>query len=198
MLTALFIVLLALAAAVALARRYGSVRWAAFTRELNDRLEAARTPVQPRAVDFTELAGLPAAVRRYFRAALWDGAPMVARVRVRHVGTFNMRESEGRWRPFVSEQVVVTRRPGFDWNARIALAPGVPVYVHDAYLAGEGILRAAVLGIVTVADVRGTGVLAEGELMRFLAEAAWYPTALLPSQGVRWEAAGERSAYATL
>ncbi|HEX7045880.1 MAG TPA: DUF6544 family protein, partial [Burkholderiales bacterium] len=46
--------------------------------------------------------------------------------------------------------------------------------------------------------VRGTGVLAEGELMRFLAEAAWYPTALLPSQGVRWEAAGERSAYATL
>ncbi len=46
--------------------------------------------------------------------------------------------------------------------------------------------------------MRGTGEVAEGELMRFFAEAAWYPTALLPSQGVRWEAAGERSAYATL
>ena len=35
-------------------------------------------------------------------------------------------------------------------------------------------------------------------LWRCLAEAVWLPTALLPSQGVRWEAAGERSAYATL
>ena len=40
--------------------------------------------------------------------------------------------------------------------------------------------------------------MAEGELMRFLAEAAWYPTALLPSQGVRWQGADERSAFATL
>ncbi len=34
--------------------------------------------------------------------------------------------------------------------------------------------------------------------MRFLAEAAWYPTALLPGQGVRWEALDRRSARATL
>lgn len=34
--------------------------------------------------------------------------------------------------------------------------------------------------------------------MRFFAEAAWYPTALLPSQGVRWEPVDDRSARATL
>ena len=34
--------------------------------------------------------------------------------------------------------------------------------------------------------------------MRFLAEAAWYPTALLPSQGVSWEAIDDDSAKATL
>jgi hypothetical protein len=34
--------------------------------------------------------------------------------------------------------------------------------------------------------------------MRFFAEAAWYPTALLPSQGVRWEAVDDHSAHATL
>jgi hypothetical protein len=34
--------------------------------------------------------------------------------------------------------------------------------------------------------------------MRFLAEAAWYPTALLPSQGVCWEAVDDHSAHATL
>ena len=34
--------------------------------------------------------------------------------------------------------------------------------------------------------------------MRFFAEAAWYPTALLPSQGVRWDALNDRSANATI
>ena len=70
--------------------------------------------------------------------------------------------------------------------------------VHDAYVAGEGVLHASVLGLFPVVDMQGTGDVAEGELMRFFAEAAWYPTALLPSQGVRWEAAGDRSANATL
>jgi hypothetical protein len=34
--------------------------------------------------------------------------------------------------------------------------------------------------------------------LRYFAEMAWYPTALLPSQGVRWEAVDDRSAKATL
>ncbi|MCY1376266.1 hypothetical protein D9M69_637440 [compost metagenome] len=34
--------------------------------------------------------------------------------------------------------------------------------------------------------------------MRFFAEAAWYPTALLPSQGVRWTAVDDHSANATM
>ncbi len=76
--------------------------------------------------------------------------------------------------------------------------PGLPVRVHDAYVAGEGILHASLLGLFPVVDMRGTSDVAEGELMRFFAEAAWYPTALLPSQGVRWEAVDDNSAYATL
>ena len=58
--------------------------------------------------------------------------------------------------------------------------------------------NARVLGLFSVVDMRGAGEVAEGELMRFFAEAAWYPTALLPNQGVRWEAADARSARATL
>jgi len=94
--------------------------------------------------------------------------------------------------------VVVVQRPGFDWNGRVAMAPGLPIRVHDAYVAGEGVLHASALGLFTVVNMRGTGEIVGGEVMRFFAEAAWYPTALLPSQGVRWELADNRSAYATL
>ena len=76
--------------------------------------------------------------------------------------------------------------------------PGVPVHVHDAYIAGSGLLHGAVSGLAKVVDMADTPELARGELMRFFAEAAWYPTALLPSQGVRWEALDDGAAQATL
>jgi hypothetical protein len=123
---------------------------------------------------------------------------MVTAVSVRHDGSMNLSEAGEQWKPFTSEQRVIMQRPGFDWHATVSMMPGVPVRVQDAYVAGEGILHAAVLGLFTVADVSGTRAMAEGELMRFFAEAAWYPTALLPSQGVRWDAVDAHSARGTL
>jgi hypothetical protein len=60
--------------------------------------------------------------------------------------------------------------PGFDWDGRIQMLPAVPVHVHDAYVAGEGVLHASLLGAITLANLRGGGEIAQGELMRFLAE----------------------------
>jgi hypothetical protein len=187
-----------LAIAYAAAAAFGAWRWEAGTRALRARLDAARQPLQPARCDARELDGLPPPVQRYFRVALTDGQPMVAAVRIAHAGTFNMSEAGEQWKPFTSTQRVITRRPGFDWDARIALLPGLPVRVHDAYVAGGGVLHATLLGLVTLAELRGTPALAQGELMRYLAEASWYPTALLPSQGVRWEAVDDAAARATL
>lgn len=192
------ILALALAAGIAAAVISGAIRWKAEGEALRGRLEAARVPLEAKVFDPRELENLPAPVQRYFRSVLRAGQPAVAAVRLEHTGTLNRDEASARWKPFTSTQRVITRRPGFDWDARIAMLPGLKVHVHDAYVAGEGILHAAVLGLVPVVNLRGTGELARGELMRFLAEAAWYPTALLPSQGVRWDAVDGRSARATL
>ncbi|HWW86480.1 MAG TPA: DUF6544 family protein [Vicinamibacterales bacterium] len=177
---------------------FGALRWKSGTRELRDRLEAARLTIGLKAFDRRELEGLPAPVQRYFRTVLLDGQPIVAAVSVEHTGTFNISDAAEQWRPFTSTQRVITRRPGFDWDARVAMMPGVSVRVHDAYIAGKGTLHAAVFGLVSVVNLHDTPELARGELMRFLAEAAWYPTSLLPSQGVYWEAVDDHSARATL
>ena len=197
-LKAIVLIILALAACVAAAVAYGAFRWQAGTKELRARLDAARLPITPHTFEARELDGLPPPVQRYFRAVLRDGQPLIAAARLSHEGRFNMGETTDQWRPFTSTQLVITQRPGFDWDGRIAMVPGVNVLVHDAYVAGEGLLHAAVLGLVTVADIRGTPEAAQGELLRFLAEAAWYSTRLLPSQGVRWDAIDDSSARATL
>ena len=177
---------------------YGSWRWNQGSAALLARLEAARQPHAVARYDTRELEGLPAPVQRYFRAALTDGQAIVSAVSIRHAGTFNMSTSGEQWKPFRSHQRVITRRPGFDWDARVMMFPGVPVHVHDAYIAGTGLLHGAVLGLLTVVNMADTPEMARGELMRFFAEAAWYPTALLPSQGLRWEAVDQSSAHATL
>lgn len=194
----LLIIIFSLAVILTMAVAYGAFRWESDTREMRAGLEAARVKIHPKVVDFRELEGLPAPVKQYFRTVLRDAQPIIAAISMEHVGTFNLSEAAEQWKPFTSTQRVVTHRPGFDWDARISMMPGLPVHVHDAYIAGEGILHAAILGLVSMANQRGTGELAQGELMRFFAEAAWYPTALLPSQGVLWNAVGDHSARATL
>jgi hypothetical protein len=198
MINALALVLLVPLTLATVVLAYGAFRSRAVSRTLRTELAAARASIKYQAVDFRELDGLPAPVQRYFRLVLKNGQPMVTAAQVQHRGTFNMGQAGEQWKPFRSAQLVVVHRPGFDWDARISLWPGLTIRVHDAYIAGEGILHASMLGLLTVAHLRGGGQIAEGELMRFLAEAAWYPTALLPSQGVAWEAVSADSARATL
>jgi hypothetical protein len=177
---------------------FGAARWADATSSLVVRLESTRLPATTPRYDAHELESLPAPVRRYFRAVLRDGQPIIATAKVEHTGSFNLKQSGQQWKPFTSNQWVVTRGPGFLWNGRIAMLPGVAVYVHDAYVRGEGILNPAVLGLFSLAEPIDARVLAQGEFVRFFAEAAWYPTALLPSQGVLWVAVDDRCAKATL
>lgn len=189
------VVLMVAAGVVALVLS-GALRWRAAAARLHRGLEGARAPQVPGPEDLAALADLPPPVQRYLRAVLRDGQAPVHGARIGHRGSFNL--GGGRWRPFTSRQRVAVPGPGFVWDARIALVPGLSIRVHDAYLGGEGVLEAALLGLFRVVGLRGGGELAEGELLRYLAEAVWYPTALLPGPHLAWTPVDERSAEATL
>jgi hypothetical protein len=177
---------------------YGKYQWQLETDRLRDRLTNGKQTITPKIYDLKELEGLPEPVQRYFQAVLKEGQPIVTAANLSQQGIFNMSETEAKWSPFTATQFVTTQQPGFDWDARIQMAPGVNAFVHDAYALGAGSLHASLLGLFTVADVRDTPAAAQGELLRFFAEMPWYPTALLPSQGVCWEAIDDTSARATL
>lgn len=183
---------------MAAANRYGTKRWQASTQALYTGIESVCERFAPTSYNSHELEGLPAPVQRYFRTVLQAGQPVLAAASIKHSGTFNMGKSDEQWKPFTSTQRVITRRPGFVWDARIRLAPAITVRVHDAYVAGEGVLNASLFGLISVMKQPSTPELAQGELLRFFAESAWYPTALLPSQGVVWEAIDDTQARATL
>ena len=165
------VALLALLVVAAGAAAYGSWHWEKGTKAILTRLEAARvpsaTPPLPARYDARELEGLPAPVQRYFRAALKDGQPIIAAASIEQAGTFNMSETAEAWKPFTAKQRVITQRPGFDWDARIIMFPGVAAHIHDAYIAGQGMLRGAVLGLIPVVNMPDSPDLQQGEFMRF-------------------------------
>jgi hypothetical protein len=188
---------LAVAAGIGLIA-FGSSRWKTATQVQMARLEAARERAPTGRYDAREIEGLPSPVQRYFRAVLKDGQPFIAAATFDFAGAINMSATGEQWKRFTSTQRAVTHRPGFLWNGRVDMLPGLAAHVHDSYIAGVGTLHAAMLGLFTMAEVQGVGEIARGELMRYFAEMVWYPTALLPSQGVRWEAVDDQSAKATL
>lgn len=180
----------------ALAFLFGAQRWQRATALEVDSLLRAAAPRQR--VDFGKLAGLPPPVARYLRRVLIDGAPIPHAARVTQRGEFRLDLKSARWFPFTATQTVTIAPPGFVWDARIRIAPGLDVRVRDGYRAGTGSIRAAVAGLIEVADVHGGAELASAALQRYLAEAPWFPYALLPEAGVTWSAIDERRALATL
>jgi hypothetical protein len=191
------VVLALLAAVAAVALLLGGRRWASATAAAVARLHASGGGAAPAAFRAAELEGLPAPVSRYLAAALRDGQPIPRRLRLEWEGDFLLSPPDG-WAPFTATQAVAIRPGGFVWDARIRMAPGVAVRVRDGFAHGRGSMRAEVIALLPVVSVEGTPEIATAALQRWLAEAVWYPAALLPSQGTEWAALDATSARATV
>ncbi|WP_256300670.1 DUF6920 family protein [Haloarchaeobius salinus] len=173
----------------------GRVRTERSTRRRVDGLLAAagRPAVELDAVD--GLSDLPSPVRRYFDAVLAPERALPRTARLHQQGSFLLGDE---WRPMTATQHVTVDPPGFVWDASIHAAPLVPVRVVDAYEGGAGSLRALALGVVPVATAPSNPEMDRSELLRYLAEGPWVPSALLPSNGVAWEPVDENRAKATI
>lgn len=155
----------------------------------------------PRIVSFESLSALPPPVQRYFRAVLKEGHGHVAEAVMEQSGEFRSKESddpESGWQPFTATEVFATWPPGFVWDARIRMGLVGTVWVRDSYLARRASMVGALLGTIPVVNEPDSPDLQAGALQRYLAEAVWFPTALLPESGVRWSPIDAEHARATL
>jgi hypothetical protein len=169
-------------------------RWQARSSRLVQQLMAPGSRA-PSTYSAEELGDLPGPVVRYFRAVLRDGQRIIRHVRLEQEGEFLLKAPDG-WRPFTAVQHIDP--VGFVWDARIRMMPGVSVLVRDGFVAGTGSMHAGLFGLITIVSREGSPEIASAALMRYLAEAVWCPTALLPSQGVRWGPVDDSTARATL
>lgn len=187
----------ALVGASALTAGIGAWRWDAESRRMVERL-ATGGHESAGVFPADRPSGLPEPVARYFSHVLRKDQRIVRMVDLEQRAVFVTDPAARAWRPLMARQHFTTSRPGFVWDARISLAPLTRVSVRDSYVDGIGGTRASLLGVYPVMNTTPSSELNQGALQRYLAEAVWFPTALLPGHGLRWAAIDSHNALATL
>ena len=149
-------------------------------------------------------AEVPPPVRRYLAASLPHTAELIHTARLVSTGMFRQVEPgastdpDAGWMPFTATQTVGADPPAFVWDALIRMMPGLDILVRDAYCAGRGSMHASLLGAVPLVAAQGDAELDAGALMRYLAEAPWFPAVLRPGPFLQWSAGDDAHATATL
>jgi len=191
------VAVLTLLALLTITLLWGKVSWYRYTAGLFEKVYASGA-AQERYVDLDEIKNLPVPVQKYFRLVLKEGAPIITHAFLSQSGGFRVKPEKEAWSPMEAEQYFSTRPRAFVWHASIAMMPGVAVNVCDTYIEGEGKTKGKLMSLFTLIDTQSASELDEGALQRYLAEAVWFPTALLPSQGVSWNEIDEYHAEASV
>ncbi len=190
----LLIAVLALGGTLWLACAFQTDRTARLVADLTTRAHRPfSTTTGPQVLD-----SLPAPVRRYLAHVLPADHRNLRLATYTQTGQLRTDPRIDRWSAFVATQVISPDTSEFLWNARVSVAPLLHVRVRDSLLQGQGAGQVTLLSAIPVASASGGLEMDSGALHRFLAEAVWYPTALLPSPRLRWQAIDDSRALATL
>lgn len=133
------------------------------------------------------LSGLPMPVQLYFRHVLSDGQPYINYVRLKHQGRFKT-AMNAKWKPIVGEEYFAINKPGFLWKGKINNLTAI-----DSFINGEGSLKVYLFSVFRIANGHGSKF-SQGELLRWLGESVWFPTALLPNDFLHWESINDHQA----
>ncbi len=132
---------------------------------------------------------LPEPARRYFKYALKENQRLLNCARLKHSGQFKPTK---KWMPIKGEEYFTVAPPGFAWFGKVRF-----ISAKDMYYQGSGGMKIRLFSIFNLVDAKGEEF-NQGELVRWLSETPWFPTALLPSENLRWEPIDADSARVVL
>jgi hypothetical protein len=115
--------------------------------------------------------------------------PHQIRATVRLAQSGRLRQNgAARWMTFRATQTISALQCRFDWRARAGFA-GL-IAARDALTEEGGRFDVRALGFIPIVRAEHSSALMRGELMRYLAELAWAPDAILHNAELRWREDG--------
>jgi hypothetical protein len=139
------------------------------------------------------IAELPEPVQRYFLHAIAPGTPLATSVHLTMNGTMRLAPNQP-WMPIQAEERLSTQ--GFIWKA-VAGQGMMEMRGADYYTQGYGRMRFSLWGLIPLVDAHNPNVM-RSAIGRWIGEYFWLPSALLPQNGVSWQAIDENTIQAHL
>ena len=121
-------------------------------------------------------------------------SPTASTVVLTQHGTMRNRP-EDREVPFTARQVIHLHRPEFEWRA--STGPFGCISVLDALKNDHARLQVRAFRLFPVATVKSSPAAIKGEIMRYLAELAWAPDAILGNRSLDWTVIDSRTLQVT-
>jgi hypothetical protein len=141
------------------------------------------------------LSSLPPVVQKWLRHSGVEGKELIHTAHLLQTGVMRTKP-EGNWMPMAAEQYFTVDSPGFHWTVDVKAAPFFNLSGRDIYQNGSGNMLIKILSLVPVVDSKGKE-LNQGSMLRFLAEAAWFPSFAL-SNYISWKQVDSLTAIATM
>ena len=141
---------------------------------------------QPTGLVFTKdlVAGLDEPVQRYFLHAIAPETPLAAYVELEMSGSIRLKP-DAEWLPMQASQIV-SESGGFVWQANVGKGlmnlSGADYYARD-----RGRVKFSLWGLIPLVDAQSKDV-DRSSVGRLCVEYVWLPSALLPHNGVAWQA----------
>lgn len=137
---------------------------------------------------------LPEAAQRYFLYMIAPGAPLVRGAEIEMTGELGLGDKDApNYTPMTAQQILAPPY-GLVWRSRAGAVSG-----SDGAAPGQSWTRFRLLGFIPIVRTGNDDDHQRSAFGRLVAEAAfWAPASLLPSERVRWTAAGPDTARAVV
>ncbi|MFB6317071.1 DUF6920 family protein [Saccharicrinis sp. FJH54] len=153
--------------------------FSSFSRHIK-RLFSVSGKFQPKPVDPVLFDRLPAPAQRYFKHVLTENQNYISSARLIHDGEFRVNPNQ-KWSKIKGEEYFTIEPPGFVWRGKVPFMSATDLFINK-----QGNLQIHLFQTIRIINKKDEKI-NQGELLRWLAEAPWFPTALLPSKNLSWE-----------
>ncbi len=154
--------------------------------------DVSSTATLPQAADAPTL---PPLVQRYLQRAILPDCPGPARVEVVQTGQM-WRRPDAKPMHFTAVEEFAIDTVAFSWRARFSVAPFLALQIHDGCAGGDAWMRGRIAGLPFM-NKAGPDIVV-GAAMRYLAEIAWAPHAMMANREITWREVDAQSVEAAI
>ena len=135
-------------------------------------------------ITHSDFDDFPKLMKDYFATVIADSSQIPKFVTLYQTGDFKT-EVHAEWKPVTAKQYYTTEKPNFLWNSEMRASKYFWVNAVDSYLSGKGNMLIKLNSSITVADSWGIELDKSG-LFRYISEAVFFPSSLLPNEKLQW------------